>query len=218
MGFAKRLTLILAAIGLLGTPAMADVIVKFSPRLQDNLSRIDRIEKQREIYFRDHREEGVGLAAARSLNTSRFSKTEFGNERVIPDVENFSVTALVEAMAEHDLSAVSGWSKEHTLVVEIDEFYASDYSLAAFRSFNTRMKGRLSVQDASGAVVASADVATALVPQWSVDWSYTGSEYAYLAQSQHVRFGPMLAYFLKRGIEKLYPDADVPGPIFLRRR
>ncbi len=217
MRLSKLFTLIVAMVGF-GLPQMAaaaDVEVKFSPRIQENLSRLDRIEKKREVFFRKYREEGANRIPNNIRNVSRFSNTEFGTERLIPDVEDFNITALVKAMASHDLAQAKSHNDANRLVVEIDEFYASKYSLAKFKSFNTRMSGSVSLVDAAGKTIATEAVSTVVLPQYSGARSYSGSEYAFLRQSMDVRIAPILATFIEKGIQGLYPDADVPGPIFL---
>ena len=209
-------TSLLLGFGLAQPAAATNVEVKFSPRIQENLKSLNIIEKKREAFFRKYREEGANRIPNSIVNVARFSGTEFGTERLIPDVEDFSVAALVEAMATYNVAQVKGHDKSHRLVVEIDKFFASNYSLAKFSSFNTRMSGRVSLVDASGKTVASEKVSTVIVPQFTGNRSYTGSEYAFLGQSMNVRMAPVLASFLRKGIRKLYPDADVPGPIFLR--
>lgn len=218
MRLSKLAALIVAMVGfgLPQTASAADVEVKFSPRIQDNLATLDRVEKKREIFFRKYREEGANRIPNSTLNVTRFSGTEFGTERLIPDVDDFSVAALVEAMASYSLAQVKDHDDTNTLVVEIDKFYASNYSVAKFSSFNTRMSGSVSLVDSTGKTIATEEVSTAIVPQFTGTLSYTGSEYAFLNQSMNVRMAPVLANFLRKGIEKLYPDADVPGPIFLR--
>lgn len=210
------LTTLLLGFGAAQPAVAADVEVKFSPTIQENLARLNIMEKKREAFFRKYREEGANRIPNSIVNVTRFSGTEFGTERLIPKMEDFSVAALVEAMATYNLAQVEGHNKAHRLVVEIDKFFASNYSLAKFSSFNTRMSGRVSLVDSSGKTIASEKVSTAIVPQFTGNRSYTGSEYAFLGQSMNVRMAPVLATFLRKGIKKLYPAADVPGPIFLR--
>lgn len=218
MKLLKHICMIAALFGgatALGASA-SEVEVVFAQRIQNNLSRIDQMEKKREAFFRENRVEGANRRPNSRLNVGRFANAEFATERLIPNVEDFSVTALVKAMAAYNLGKVAAHNPDHKLVVEINEFYASNYSLAPFTSFNTRMQGSVSLVDASGTVINRQDVTTALVPQWTGSWSYKGTEHAFLDESMDVRFAPILANFLKKGIEKLYPGADVPGPIFLR--
>lgn len=217
MKLVKSLAMALALAGFAQIASAQDVEVKFSPRIENNLSSIDRIELKREKYFREYRLEGANRRNVRNLNTSVFIETEFANERLIPDIEDFSFRALVEAMAAHDLNHVDGRDPAHRLVVEIDKFWVSNYSLNKFSSFNTRMVGTVSLVDASGATVASKDVDTIILPQFTPAWNYKGREYAFLNQSANVRVAPVLATFLKKGIEGVYPEADVPGPIFIRQ-
>lgn len=207
------------ALGLSGSLSASamDVEVKLSPRIEKNLKSIDRIELRRESFFREYRVEGANRRPVGNLNVNRFSETEFANERLIPEIDDFSFVNLAAAMAEHSLSKVEEHNPGHKLVVEIDKFWVTNYSLTKFASFNTRMVGTVSLVDAAGKTVASEEVDTPIVPQFTQSWNYQGSEYAYLIDSANVRVAPLMATFLEKGIERLYPDADVPGPIFVRR-
>lgn len=218
----KTLTFACALVGAAtGMPANADVPdveIKFSDRIQENLKSIDRIELRREKFFRKYRIEGANRRDVGNLNRSRFNNTEFATERLIPEIDDFSVNALMNAVLENSLEKVTDADPDHTLVVEIENFWVQNYSLNRFSTFNTRMKGKFSLLDASGATVASEEIDTVLVPQFTGQWNYDGPEYAFLDQSRDVRIAPIFSYFAKRGIESLYPDADVPGPIFVKRQ
>ena len=202
--------------GLQGASAM-DVEVKLSDRIESNLKSINRIETRRETFFREYRVEGANRRPVGNLNVNRFAETQFANERLIPDVDDFSFENLAEAMAAYSLSKVKGAKPDHKLVVEIENFWVSNYSLNKFATFNTRMMGTFNLVDASGNVVASEKVDTPIVPQFTQAWNYQGTEYAYLIDSANVRVSPIMATFMEKGIERLYPNADVPGPIFVRR-
>lgn len=218
MTMMRLLIVALTMVGFAQGASALNVEIRLSPKIESNLDRIDSMEMKREVFFREHRLEGANRFNVRTLNRSRFVTTEFAAERLFPDVEDFSIRSLITAMAEHDLAQVADHDPAHKLIVQIDQFWAQNYSVNAFNSFNTRMVGTVSLVDAAGATVASKDVDTVIVPQFTGNWNYNGSEYAFLEQSRDVRFAPVLATFLKKGIEGLYPGADVPGPIFIRER
>lgn len=207
----------LAAFAGTGAASAVDVEVKFSPRIENNMSGIDRIETKREVYFREHRMEGANRRQVRNLNTSIFVDTEFANERLIPNVEDFSFANLVEAMAAHNLAQVENRDDSQKLVIEIENFWVSNYSLNKFNSFNSRMVGTVSLVDANGRTVESKKIDTVILPKFTADFNYTGPNYAFLRQSANVRIAPLLASFLEKGVERLYPGSDVPGPIFIRQ-
>lgn len=213
--FAATATLSLA-------PAQADasggsVDVIFGDRIQANMNALDRIETQREQFFREHRFELNNGQRGGNAPQAFFTKTEFGNERVVPDIDNFSFASFTEAMADYNFNMVEEREAGHRLKVEIDNFFLARHSLAKFSSFNTRMKGRMSILDADGNEVRSVKVNTQILPTFTSKRAYDGPQHAYLTEAMDVRYGPILATFLEKGIEKLYPDADVPGPIFIRR-
>lgn len=216
MKFNRAFVLVLAMVSFGAVPAAADVVVKLSPLLEENYERMNKMESRREEFFRKNRKEGVGPQFVRTTNRARFAKAEFGNERLIPDVEDFSIKALIEAMVEHDLKHAANYQDGETLLVEIEEFFASNYPVNNFRSFNNRMKGRISVVDAEGNTLRSEAFTQVLVPEFSAHRGYDGPDYAYLRESVGVRMAPVLASFLKHGIEALYPGSNIPGPVLLR--
>lgn len=195
----------------------SSVEVVFGDRITENIDALNRIEVQREKFFRQHRFELNNGARGGNAPKAFFTKTEFGNERVMPDIDDFSFANFTEAMAAYAFDQVEDKVPGHTLKVEIDNFFLSRHSLAKFSSFNSRMKGRMSILDANGNEVRSVKVNTQILPTFTSKRAYDGPQLAYLAESRDVRYGPMLASFIEKGIEKLYPDADVPGPIFIRR-
>lgn len=193
------------------------VEVVFGDRIQANMNALDRIETQREQFFREHRFELNNGQRGGNAPQAFFTKTVFGNERVVPEIENFSLERFTAAMADYNFNMVENREPGHRLKVEIDNFYLARHSLAKFSSFNTRMEGRMSIVDAGGNEVRSVEVNTQILPTFTSKRAYDGPQHAYLTEAMDVRFGPILASFLEKGIEQLYPDADVPGPIFIRR-
>ncbi|WP_262694607.1 hypothetical protein [Kordiimonas aquimaris] len=203
---------------MLAVPASADVEVVFSEQIEGDMDRLNQLEVRREEFFRKYRQEGSRRFRPGRADQVYFKNVKFAHEKLIPEVDDYSVQALANAMVAYNLSKIESHNPAHTLRVEIDDFNVSNYSLARYSQGPTRMKGTMSIIDANGRVVRSERVVTALLPKFSSVIRYDGEEYAYLRDMMNVRVGPMLASFLEKGMEDLYPDADVPGPIFLRRR
>jgi hypothetical protein len=194
----------------------AEAEVVFTGRIAKDLSRIDNLELVREKFFRKNRREGVGKFERSRIRAGLFVKAEFANERLIPNIDDFSIQALANAMATYSFDKEPQRTPGENLKVEIENFSIISYSLARYSQGPTRMKGKVSVLDDAGNVIRTVDVFHAMVPRWTNNRSYDGAEYAYARDSGNVRIAPMIASFIEQGLEELYPGSDVPGPIFIQ--
>lgn len=195
----------------------ADAEVVFTGRVAKDLPRLEKLEQRREKFFREYRQEGARRVDVSKIDAALFAKAEFAHERLIPNEDDFSIQALANAMAVYSFDKVAARNPGEHLKVEIENFNISNYSLSRYSQGPTRMNGTVSILDAAGKVIRSEEISHALVPQWTNNRSYDGPEYAYLRESQDVRMGPMIASFIEKGLETLYPGADAPGPIFIQR-
>lgn len=223
MKFTSRLmkTVIAAATALpvmLSAPAAADVEVIFSERIMGDMAALNQLELRREEFFREYRQEGARRFRPQRVDQVFLTGVDFAHEKLIPELEEYSVQALADAMAQYNLAQIKEHNPNHTLRIEIEDFNISNYSLARYAQGPTRMKGTMSIIDEAGNVVRSEKVRTAMLPKFTSVRRYDGKEYAYMRETMDVRMGPMLASFMEKGMEDLYPEADVPGPIFIRRR
>lgn len=137
----KQLLSLLFALGMFagtGVASAIDVEVKFSPRIEKSLVAIDATEQRRASHFRSLNGNGTGI-------------------------EDITFENLVLAAAEGGLSQLGHGYDDHKLLIEIDSFSIPSYSLAKFRGMRTRMKGRFSLIDANGVVVASEEVKTLIL-------------------------------------------------------
>ncbi|UTW54975.1 hypothetical protein [Kordiimonas sp. SCSIO 12610] len=206
-------------LGLSGTAfAESDIIeLSFSKYLAKRMDRISAIDKQREEVFRDFRRDGSRQAQRPRdrLNNSRFFQTEWANERLIPNLDDYSVPALIEEMMKRGIEEASPDGFNGRIVLDITELRIANFPLAAINSFNSRMKGVVKHYDENNNLIAEHKVWTALVPKFTAGRNYQGRDYAYLTTSGTTRVGPVAAEFTAKALEKIFPDYDAPDLVFL---
>ena len=213
----------LAAGGLsaaaLASPAMADVTVAFEGYLSEKMDRITSIDKNREEVFRQFRTEGTRnqVRPRDSLNRGYFAGTEWGNERIFPELEAYNVPGLIEGMIERGIRQADP-DFSGTVVVTVDKLRVKDFSLAVVSAGTTQMGGTVKVLDAAGNVTAEHDVWTGLAPDYTASNNYDGPDYAYTEEALHTRIGPIAAEFAEKTVETLYPGFDAPGAVVLHSR
>lgn len=203
----------------LAAPAEADVAVLFEGFVADKMDRISSIDKNREAVFRQFRTEGTRtqVEARDALNRSYFAGTEWGNERIFPELEDYSVPGLIKGMVERSLKAADPDFKG-TVEVTIDKLRIKDFSLAVVSAASTQMGGKVRVLDAAGNVTAEHDVWAGMAPEYTAANNYTGPDYAYTAAALDTRVGPIAAEFVEKLIETLYPNFDAPGAVVVHGR
>jgi hypothetical protein len=194
------------------------VELSFSKYLDKRMDRISAIDKQREQVFRDFRRDGSRQAQRPrdALNNSRFFQTEWANERLIPDMDDYSVPTLITEMMARGIKGANPEGFDGRVVLEIEELRVANFPLAAINSFNTRMKGKVKHFDDAGNLIAEHKVWTALIPKFSASRNYKGPNYAYLTTSGATRVGPVAAEFTAKALEKLFPAYDAPDLVFLQ--
>ena len=124
-----------------GAAFAVDVEVKFSPRIEKSLVAIDAAQQR------------SGDLRAYLARLNKVTPTA-------QHIRNMTFENLVQATVAEGLSQLGHSYDGHTLLIEIDSFSIPGYSLARFRGMRTRMKGRFSLIDAEGNVIASEDVKT----------------------------------------------------------
>jgi len=207
-----------AALLMPGSAALAEVEVTFADRLQAKMDRINDIDTRREEAFREFRTEGTrgGLPPNAKLNVSLFAGTEWGNERLFPDIKDYSVPALFQVMMERGIKEADP-AFDGMVKVRIKKLQIQSFSLAALRSRNTQAGGDVTVLDKDGNVVAEHYIWVSPVPEYTASRSYTGPDYAYRKAAVTTRVGPIAAEFTEKALKKLYPGYDAPGLVIVDR-
>jgi hypothetical protein len=203
-----------ASVALLaaGAARAAQVEVVLSPALGDAVQRIDQVERRDEATFRAHRAYDEFGTSARSVSSdSVFSRVEWANEVLIPDLGQYGVENLVKALVNESLrrAGITGYDK--TIRITLDELGVTNHAVARLRSGSNFASGKIEEVDPStGAVLRSSDVVANTVVSPTADRSYKGPNYAFDDTDPNRRVGPTIAYFVSKGLGRLFPDRDFP--------
>ena len=197
--------------------ASAEVEIIFAGNLSGKMSKVSSIDAKREKVFREYRAEGTrpSLKPRASLNRSRFAGTEWGNERLIPNLDDYGAQGLLEAMMERGIKEANP-AFDGNIVVEIEKLKIKNFPLASMKSFNTRMVGTVKMMDAAGSLVAEHKISAYLVPEYDASTSYDGPDYAYLPGALDTRIGPIAAEFTEKALKEMFPGYDAPGLVVLK--
>ncbi|RMD90879.1 MAG: hypothetical protein D6807_00845 [Alphaproteobacteria bacterium] len=195
------------------------VEVVFSPKLAKNMERINRVEQTLEKRFRKN---GTDRPNPRETAVHRFAKnqtegTVWAGERLIPDVDEYTVENLVKALTADNINrAVPDF--RGTIRYEIRSIKTSDHSVALLRGVSSYVIGKVSLIDSDGKVLRTEKISANLVVDPTVDTSYKGPKYAFLETEDSDRVGPVLSYFVEKALERLWPDRkdEIHGPVLVR--
>lgn len=219
MSHSKSLSVLLAAVGVLflATPLSAATIeVEFSGRVLERMADLDRIEHKLEKEFRKDRTYDRSSARFTAQQDKlRYDKVAWAGELLVPDLDNFTLLNLTRAISREALNRAGLQDTPGTLRVRIHNIHVRNYSLSVFRAPHTYAKGEMEYIDASG-VARSVKFTANLSRKWTLNQRFEGPDFAFSELDITRRAGPILAEFVQEGIERLFTDADVPGPIFVR--
>jgi len=190
------------------------VEVVFTGRILDDMGRINKLEKRREKYFRKHRGE-TRRRGFPKLARSRYSKTEFAVERLIPELEDFSVEHFIRRAVLRNVKEMGLENVPARIKVTLQQMRIADYSLAPYRSHSTTMKGVVEVFDKNGDRTGAVNLTWEMIPLFTTDHNYAGREYVFLRESAYVRIAPLTLGFLEKALEHMFPGKDAPGPVFI---
>lgn len=212
------LGVLVAGFGVL--PAKADVTVTFSDYLVKKMKQINRVEVNREGKFRNVNIEGpnANLVKGAAALKTRYNDMAWGNEALIPDIDDYNVEALITAMMERGVrEAAPGFDgdvKLHISRINVNNFAAA---LIASKNTPTRMQGVVTVYDADGSVISESKVlATMGQPVFSSVRSADERGYAYPVPAWNTRIGPVAAEFTERVLERIFPEYEAHGAVLIR--
>lgn len=199
------------AASLATTAHAAQVEVVFSPGLRATIPRIDQVEQVAEQQFREHRAYDDFSRSSRSVTAGAvLANVGWANERLVPSAAGYGVESLVRALVADGLAKGGITDPAPKLRVTIDRIGVRNHAVAPLRGNNNYVNGTFEELDAAGAVVRSVDVISNLVASPTSDRSYKGADYAFDDTDPSRRVGPSLAYFVTKGLKRLYPDKSFP--------
>lgn len=195
------------------------VDVTFSKGLERRMSSINHLEQKFEERFRADRQDRATFPAS---GTQRFAEsetagTEWAGDRLIGDPSSFTLENLVKAMVAYNVNRAAPDFRGR-VEFDIRELKLTNSPIASLESFQSYAAGRVKVTGADGSVLYDGKVRANLVRQPTVDRSYTGPELAFLETDSTKRVGPVLANFVERALERVWPDRkdEIAGPVIIR--
>lgn len=214
----KSAVLVFGATFILAGAALAEtgVQVTFADGLQKYISRIDRIEQKREALFRKYRDDTIvgRVRSERRFANVYYHNVRWASEQLVANADDYGVETVISALVQMGLER-AGLAGENTLIrVHIKRIRVSNHSLARLSGASTYVTGSFALVDSStGQTIRSADLSANLIVDPTVDSGYQGDDWAYPDIDSENRVGPALAYFVMKGLEKLYPDGEFPKPV-----
>ena len=210
-----RVFVLLVAFGLVVSvperSRAAAVEVVLSPSLRATVTRIDQVEKVAEQQFRDHRTYDDFSRSARAVSANAvLGQVGWANERLVPSVAEYGVESLVRALMVESFAKAGITDPALRLRVTVDRIGVRNHPVAPLRGNNNYVTGTFEELDASGAVKRSVEVVSNLVASPTSDHGYRGADFAFDDSDASRRVGPSLAYFVTKGLRRLYPDHDFP--------
>ena len=197
--------------------ADADVEVTLSSGLQGMVARIDAIEQILEKRFRENSHyDLIAASSTRRFASSHYHDVAWANELLVPEATTYGVRNMLAALVEESLSR-AGVDTAGTIVrVRLDMLKVSGHPLARLGGASSYARGAISLVDAaSGQIVRSADITANLVIYPTADLGYQGPDFAFEITDATHRVGPALAYFVMKGLGKLYEGKKFPRPVAL---
>jgi hypothetical protein len=197
------------------TEAAIEVQVSLSATLQKQISRIDRNERIREARFRKHRHYDSSAATSpRRFARARYRDVAWANELLISDAADYGVENLLAALVRESLSRADTDPGGAIIRIRLDKLQVKNHSVAVTGGSTNFAAGEILLVDpASGEVLRSLDLRAVLVTYPTVDLGYQGPDFAFEDSDPDRRVGPVLAYFVKKGLEGLYPGTEFPRPV-----
>ncbi len=204
-------------LGAFSVANAADVEVVFSGRLASSMGSLNDIEQKREDSFRETYDDNASQRgrSERFFDIARYQNVDWAGETLIPNIENYTVENLFEALAEETLERAGMGNLEGTVRFTIKTIKVSNHSLNFLRGTDSYVIGTIEHIGRNGQVLKSENVSANLVTDVSVDTSYKGPDFAFYVTDSFDRVGPTLSRFIQKSLEKLFPDQKFSGPVVI---
>lgn len=195
--------------------AEADVEVTLSAGLQSLEVRIDSLEQTREKRFRRNRHYDLNATTSiRRFASSRYRDVAWANELLVPELAAYGVKNLISALVNESLNRAGVDPAGMIVRVHLDALRVSGHPLARLSGSQTYARGTISLVDAAnGQILRSAEITANTVIDPTVDLGYRGPDFAFEDTDADHRVGPALAFFVMKGLGKLYEGTDFPRPV-----
>ena len=191
----------------------ADVKITYSPKLQKHLSEINEHEIRSETEIREDRADWKALALKRGVDPEKIERNRKPrtNDRLIPDIEDYSVTNLLKVMFERGVKEADPDFKGDVLV-HVERLGVHTHAVSVLRAGDTYMNRYCgNWWHLMALLLWKKKVSANPVRRFVSDRQYDGPNYVYWQGSLNQTVGPIFAYFSKKALDRLFPDYDAPG-------
>lgn len=216
--YSSLLTLCLVWSGGLGA---AQVSVEFAPGVERYLPRINAIEQNREENFRQTLTSVQSPAnSVFTFNRQRLEGTQWAGERLITDIDQYTVENLARKLVEDNLARMGISDNDGSIEIMIDRIRVSNYAIPRIGAANTYVEGTVRWSEAQSASHREEQVTANLVRIPVLDQTYTGPKYAFAEPDENNRIGPVLSQFVEVALARLFPEHadDIHGPVLVKFR
>ncbi len=215
--FAEHLTLCFA-LSFSAVAGALQVKVDFDPAVERYLPRINATEQQREDNFRQLHTNAQGrFNSIFTFNRERLQGTKWAGERLIGDINQYTVENLLQKLVEDNLSRLADTEIEGSVTISVSRIRVSNYPLPRISGGNTYIEGEIRWFDVQGRLLQAEQLRTNLVKVPVLDQPYDGAKYAFAEPDENNRIGPVVSQFVEQGLERLFPEhADqIHGPVLV---
>jgi len=196
-----------------------DIDIVLSAELQQKLGAVDRVEKIFEKRFRAHRSILLNRFVSLGIfDHSRFGKVAWTNETLIEQADEYGLVPLLHAMMVENLRRAAPADFQGRIRLTLSDLSVPGHSVIALHSAPSNWaRGTIEVLDPiSGERVESHRVSANLIRVFSVNHSYQGPNFPFIASDASERIGPTLSYFVKKSLSKIVSNRDaLAGPVLV---
>jgi len=188
-----------------------DVEVVLSSSLQKKLGAINQIERTFERRFRKHRTILMNpLESFVKFDHARLGKVVWANETLIGDADEYGLVELLHAMVEENLRRAAPPNFQGKIELSLFKLSVPGHSVHALDVGPSNFaRGAIDVVDPlSGQLLQHHEVLANFVPEFTLNHSYKGPGFAFIASDLGDRIGPTLAYFVQKSLAKVLSDTE----------
>lgn len=203
-----------------GSAMAQDVTVEYSAFLSKHIDRVNQVEQIKEERFRKYRvDERRPRETVFHDARWRFDDVQWTGETLIPELEDYTVSNLLKAMIKRNLDRLPEDERDPIRVM-VNSIKVTNHSVAVLNGVGNYVEGTMERLADDGSVKESVSFTANLVVDFTLDQDYAGEKFAFAEIHRSSRVGPTLSYFVKEGLERLYPEHKdkITGPILVTYR
>jgi hypothetical protein len=207
----KCIPLALLAVSL-SASVCAEVTIVLAPNVAEIAPRIDQAESRMEKQFRRF---GNSAGDLRDLGgmSRRTSVAWAGN--LIADPAGYGLVTLAKALTA---DAVTRANKPDVRIrLTINRIRVQNHAVARLGGGSTFVGGVAELLDAQGVVTKSEKISAFATVHYGTGRSTPDGDYQFDERDENNRIGPVVARFVEKSLEELYPGENYPAPQLVTR-